>query len=119
MDELLQQPRPPRREGFSAADAAALPRRLRDSAFARAERFLQENSAAVRRVDQALAWMRSFNPLIFLAAGVLFVLWRLRSARRAASMPSESAAVDASADPAAAPAASTAGNRPRHEGGTA
>ena len=60
-----------------------------------------------------------FGALIFLAAGVLFVLWRLRSARRAASMPSESAAVDASADPAAAPAASTAGNRPRHEGGTA
>ena len=71
MDELLQQPRAPRREGFSAADAAALPRRLRDSAFARAERFLQENSAAVRRVDQALAWMRSFNPLIFLAAATL------------------------------------------------
>lgn len=60
-----------------------------------------------------------FGALIFLAAGVLFVLWRLRSARRAASMPSESTAVDASADPAAALAASTAGNRPRHEGGTA
>ena len=71
MDELLQQPRAPRREGFSAARAAALPGRLRDSAFARTERFLQENSATVRRVDQALAWMRSFNPLIFLAAATL------------------------------------------------
>ncbi len=60
-----------------------------------------------------------FGAIAFLAAGVLFVLWRVRSARRAASMPSESAAVDASADPAAAPAAPTAGNRPRPEGGTA
>lgn len=60
-----------------------------------------------------------FGAIAFLAVGVLFVLWRVRSARRAASMPSESAAVDASADPAAAPAAPTAGNRPRPEGGTA
>lgn len=60
-----------------------------------------------------------FGAIAFLAVGVLFVLWRVRSARRAAPMPSESAAVDASADPAAAPAAPTAGNRPRPEGGTA
>ena len=60
-----------------------------------------------------------FGAIAFLAVGVLFVLWRVRSARRAASMPSESAAVDASADPAAAPATPTAGNRPRPEGGTA
>ena len=71
MDELLQQPRAPRREGFSAARAAALPGRLRESAFARTERFLQAHSATVRRGDQSLAWMRSFNPLIFLAAATL------------------------------------------------
>ncbi len=60
-----------------------------------------------------------FGAIAFLAVGVLFVLWRVRSARRAAPTPSESIAIAASADPTAAPAASTVSNRPRPEGGTA
>lgn len=56
MDEILQRPhsvRPARRAGDAAAE--------------RAERFLQEHSRLVRRVDHTLAKFRSFNPVLFLA----------------------------------------------------
>ena len=56
MDEILHRPhsvRPARRAGDAAAE--------------RAERFLQEHSRLIRRVDHTLAKFRSFNPVLFLS----------------------------------------------------